>query len=426
MPRDRAAALLPPAFFACAVAFFTTALLLLPWIAGELGRHFYQPAVLAVTHMLTLGWVSMTILGVLYRYVPGLTKARLPYPRLAVAQWAVFVGGTLGLVVHMYIGQWPGTAGVAAVVLLAAVLLCANLWPLLWREPERGVATVGLLLATAFFVVAAALGTLLAVDKTWPVLGGGALTNLGAHVHLAAAGWVGATIAALSFRFLPAFLLPAVDLTRPARVQVVVLAAAVVALAAALLARSAFVAPAAVAVAGALVAHVVLVARLVASRRMPVDWTARHAVAGVVWLAATIGAGLGVLALGAYTAAGARLAAAYGAAGILGWMSNLIIGVSYRLFPGFVVAARTAGRRAPLPLAVLGVPGWTAPPTFCAYNGGLVLLVGGLAVGSPGALFAGSVVLALAGLVYGLATARTLAFVVRDPRARLPPLAVLP
>ena len=47
-------------------------------------------------------------MGVLYRYVPGLTKQPLPYPRLAIAQWVAFAGGTAGLVVHFWLGSWSG------------------------------------------------------------------------------------------------------------------------------------------------------------------------------------------------------------------------------------------------------------------------------------------------------------------------------
>ena len=66
-----------------------------------------------------------------------------------------------------------------------------------------------------------------------------------------------------------------------------------------------------------------------------------------------------------------RLAAAYGVAGIVGWMSNLIIGISYKLFPGFVAAARTQLGRRPVPLAVLGAPARLPSITFGAFNAGV-------------------------------------------------------
>ena len=80
---------------------------------------------------------------------------------------------------------------------------------------------------------------------------------------------------------------------------------------------------------------------------MPLDFTARHAVAGIAWLVLAIGCGVSLAVIGPQGVAGNRIAAAYGTMGLLGWVSNFIIGMSYQLFPGFVVHARTsAGWRA--------------------------------------------------------------------------------
>jgi hypothetical protein len=424
--RDPTAALLPPCFFAVAVVWFGAALLVAPFFLTELAAFFYQPHLLALTHALTLGWVSTTIQGVLYRYVPGLTKRPIPYPRLAVVQWATFVLGAVGLVAALWSHRWVPATGAAALLALSSAFLAANMWPMLLGSDQRGVAEVGLVLSTAFLVVAALLGTLLAADKTWPLLGGSVLTNLSAHAHVAAVGWVGTTIVALSFRFLPAFLMPTTDLTAIARRLVVTLAVAVVILAALLLGRSGIAWASAGALAALLVVYAGLVLRLVARRRMPMDWTAWHAVASAAWggFAAVAGAVLAVH--GAGDAIGAGLAAAYGVAGIVGWMSNLIVGVSYKLFPGFIAATRAHRGRAAVPMAQLGPPGSIPPYVFVLLNAAVVAVVVGLLVENDPALRAGGVLLAVAGPLYASAAGRTLLFALRDPRRAPPPLSVLP
>lgn len=424
--RDATAALLPPCFFAPAVLAFATALVAARILLGELQFFFYQPRILALTHTLTLGWVSLTIQGVLYRYVPGLTKQAVPHPRLAVVQWVTFVVGAAGLVAGFWAHHWQPTLAAAALLVVSSFLLCVEMWPMLLRAPRRGVAEVGLFLSTAFLVLAATLGTLLVVDKLRPFLHGSVLTNLGAHAHLAALGWVGITIAALSFRFLPAFLLPTVDLTATARRLVIALAAAVSVLTVALLARSDVAQGAAAALAALVVTYAVLVLRLVASRRMPMDWTAWHAVAGAGWVVFCGLCGVALASHGADDQVGARLAAAYGVAGIVGWMSNLIVGVSHKLFPGFVAAARAHRERAPAPLAVLGVPDWLPPIVFACLNGGTLLVVLTLLTAKPSFLAIGGDLLAAAGLVYACGAGRTLLFTLRDPRGQPNPLAVLP
>jgi hypothetical protein len=264
------------------------------------------------------------------------------------------------------------------------------------------------------------------LDKDLPFLGGSLLTNLSAHAHLAAVGWVGTTICALSFRFLPAFLLPEVDLTPAARRQVVLLAGGVTLLVALLLVRSALVPLAAAVVALAIVRYLALLARLVRARRMPIDWTARHALASALWLALTLGVGLVLAMHGAEDVFGVRLAAAYGVAGLLGWMSNILIGVSYKLFPGFVAATRAERGRPALPIADLGVPGGARPVVLVLFNGGVAVLVLGLLAGWVPLATAGAVGLTAAGALYGVTTARTLAFTVLEPRRPVSSWAVLP
>jgi hypothetical protein len=283
------------------------------------------------------------------------------------------------------------------------------------RAPRRGVAEVGIVGASAFLVAAALVGLLLALNKEHYFLRGGTFTNLGAHVHLAALGWVGVTISALSFRFLPAFLLPTRDLTVAARRQVLLLAAWVVLLVASLLAPSRIIWLAALGVAVALAVYLVLLARLVASHRLPIDWTARHAMASGVWLAIAIALGLALLGIRVDVTPGARLGAAYGVAGLLGWMTNLVIGISYKLFPGFVAAARSERGRMAVPIASLGVAQWAQAPIFMLMNAGLGSTVAGLAVGWVAMAVVGSVAVTAGGLAYVALTARTLAFALTDP-----------
>jgi hypothetical protein len=159
---------------------------------------------------------------------------------------------------------------------------------------------------------------------------------------------------------------------------------------------------------------------------MPLDWTARHALASLGWCLVAATAGVALAVVGTASEHVARLAAAYGTAGLLGWLSNLVIGVSYKLFPGFVAGARSERRRRPLPLAVLGVPQRVQPTVFVAFNLGTTMLAGGIVVDLPPLVVAGALAAAFAGVLYAASTARTLAFAVLDPRRPPDPLAVLP
>jgi hypothetical protein len=164
----------------------------------------------------------------------------------------------------------------------------------------------------------------------------------------------------------------------------------------------------------------------VTRRRMPMDWTAWHAVASAGWVAVAALAGTVLVVVGGNDVVGTRIAAAYGVAGIVGWMSNLIVGVSYKLFPGFVAAARTQLGRPAVPMAVLRVPAQLPPIVFAGLNVGVVAIVLGILVDVSPAVLLGGTLLAATGILYAIGTERTLLFTVREPRGEWGPLSVLP
>jgi cbb3-type cytochrome oxidase subunit 1 len=228
---------LPIHFFAVATAFFLLGVSAMPWITPDVIEFFYQPLPLALVHAFTLGWITATIMGVMYRYVPALTRTPLRFPRLAYAQLILFVIGAAGMVAHFAIGVWLGTWLAAIVMVVSVIMFAANMLPCLAPKAGGGVAETGMLIAVGFLVLAASVGLLLALDKTFGFLHGSVLTNLAGHAHLAALGWVTLTICAVSYRMIPAFVLPQVGLPRSAVWQLYGLAFGVAGLVATLFAE---------------------------------------------------------------------------------------------------------------------------------------------------------------------------------------------
>ena len=179
-------------------------------------------------------------MGVMTRYVPSLTKRNLPFPRLAQTQFVLFVIGAGGLVAHFFLGRWGNTALAAVTMTASIVLFAVNMTACLLPVWHRGATETGLLLSLGFLFLSAGFGLLLALDKTFGFLGGSLLGNLAAHVHLAALGWAGLTICAVSYRLVPASLLPASTISPLfARGQVYALAASIALLSLSLWAGSA-------------------------------------------------------------------------------------------------------------------------------------------------------------------------------------------
>jgi hypothetical protein len=81
--------MLPLAYLGAAAAAFVAAMAALPWLAPELGGHYYHPRVLALTHAITLGWITMSILGASYQLIPIVLQRPLWSERLARWQLGV-------------------------------------------------------------------------------------------------------------------------------------------------------------------------------------------------------------------------------------------------------------------------------------------------------------------------------------------------
>ncbi len=418
---------LPIHFFAVAVSFFGLGVAAAPWVVGDLIDYFYQPLVLALTHTITLGWITAAMMGVMYRYVPALTKRPLRFPRLALLQLWLFVVGVMAMVAHFVIGYWIATWLATAVVVLSVALFALNILLCLAPASGRRVAETGMLLSILYLVVAAVLGLLLALDKTFGFLHGSVITNLAAHAHLAALGWVSLTICAVSYRMVPAFLLPEVELPRAAIWQLYGLAAAVAGLGIALLGGLGGAAIWSMAILLALLAYVAVLGSLVRNRRMPIDWTMRHALAGVVSLVLAAGLGLSLILIDAGSAVGNRVAGTYGVVGLLGWVTNFIIGMSYKLFPGFIAGLRVTAGWPRLSITELSLPRYR-PFVFFSLNVGVLLLAIGLIAAQVTLARFGTIIIAMGGLLYVSVMAWSLSYAYRPsvPRTASDPLRILP
>ncbi len=270
----------------------------------------------------------------------------------------------------------------------------------------RGVTLASLLVSLPVLGLVMGLGE--AYGYTW----GDLRRMLGAHVVFAAIGWVTLTICAASYRFIPAFLLPTVKLPSAARWQIGGLALSVAGLGLTSLFDVVGVAFWAAAVALSLIAYLLVLQRLIRSRRMKINWGIRHAQIGAVWLVVAIVLGTAVAWKGGWSEDGARLAGTLAAAGLLGWMINFIIGMSYQLFPGFVSRVRSALGWPAVTIAELSVPRMH-PFIFVLYNCGAGLVVIAFLVVSPPLALWGSLLLAGGTSLYASATVWGLSFAYR-------------
>lgn len=346
MDGDKRLALLPPRalpliYFSYArIAFLAAALAVALDPIGAAG-FFYHARMLAIVHMVTIGWLSCSILASIYIVGPFALRIALP-ARTAdyIACGAAGVALT-GVVVSFWrnvpwaVGWW-GSLFIPVILFVGGRVVGA-----LRHAPVQPAITLHITLAFANLVLAAAFGVAIAFDKTFHFLPGALLSNVFAHAHVAAIGWVGMMSVGVGYRLFPMVLPAAMPQGRSLFASAVLLEAGTLLLGAGLMARAPLVTTTGAFLVTAGFGAFLLQVRGMLRRPRPApaarpspDYGVLQSLASLVCLAIAVALGL-YLAIAPMSQTTLRVALAYGVFGLVGFFGQLVAGMEYRLLPYF-------------------------------------------------------------------------------------------
>ena len=305
---------------------------------GAVAGFFYHSWMVAIVHLVTLGWITFSILGAAFIVGPLALRMDMRARRGDYAAYALALIGLIGMVGHFWIQEYGGmawSAGAAAVAVFHATARIAG--RVRHAHLQRPV-KLHIALACANFWLAASMGTLVAYDKVAHVLPGFVLSNVFAHAHLAAVGWATMMVVGVGYRLLPMTFPSRVPTGRSMYASTILLEAGVLGLFFTLLVRSRWsLIFGACIVAGLIVfvAHVVWMLRH--RRKKPasaprVDFGVLHTAGAAVWLVAAMVAGIALLVANPSPQA-LHVAAAYGVFGLIGFLGQMVVAMEVRLVP---------------------------------------------------------------------------------------------
>ncbi|CBE68746.1 MAG: hypothetical protein F9K13_10110 [Candidatus Methylomirabilis oxygeniifera] len=400
----------PLRYFVTAQAAFVAALLWAPWQVDNLLDFYYQGNGLALTHLLTLGWITMTVMGASFQLVPVALETTLWSERLAGWQYWIMVLGVTLMVSHFWIGHHHGVAIGAGLVLIAITLFLINMGRTLWQLPRWDIIGRHVAAALVYLASTVVMGNLMALDKMFDFLGGQILRTIHAHAHLAGIGWVTMMIFGASYKLIPMFSLSELRNERPAYWEFWLLQAGLAGLYVMLLLHSSWAALFALLIAAAVGLFLRTMRDVLRTRRRPrLDWGLQHSVSAMVML-------ILLTILGLWLSTGwvssdefaARLAFGYGVLALLGWISVTIIGMMYKIIPFLVWHHRYSdlvGLR-PVPAATQLLGESMPRIEYWLLHAGIAMTVAGVIFASGLLLQVGTLVLALAGLTFAVAVCR--------------------
>src|SRR5262245_39657338 len=372
---------------------FVGAAVQLPWLATELAGHYYHPRVLALTHTVTLGWISLAILGASYQLIPIVLKGSLWSERIPWWQLPALVVGIAGMLAHFFIAEWSGLLWAAMLVAVAVGAHVVNLALTLRAMDARSLLARFVIVALAGISLTMLAGLALAVHHLHPFLPGDFYARLGAHVHLAVLGWVLPMILGVAAQTYPMFLLGSGHDVRLERIQFWGVVAGVPALVVGLMLSPVVAIVGAAAVTATVAAHLSSLVRMLRRRKAPrLEWPVRFLLTAATLLVPATLVGL-ALVLG--LVGGPRWALAYGVLVLGGWVSLTIVGMMLKIVPfltWYGAYGHLAGRATVPSLAQLEWPAAEAI-ALIGLAGGTIVLTAGVATGfAPVIRFAGMAV----------------------------------
>jgi hypothetical protein len=324
--------------------------LLLPFVAPQALLAPDFPQVLALVHIATLGWLTMTIMGASLQLAPVILVSPLRAARFSRAHYPIFVAGVALLITGFWTARTPLLILGGSLVVLAVAHYAVIMGATLAGATTRPLSARYLAAAVAYLCVVVSLGLTAALNFQYGFFGAGADRLLLAHITVGVVGWLTCTLMGVSYTLVRMFALVHTHTDALGRRIFILLNGGIIGLAVGF----GFSWRPLQALAGlCLVAAVWLFAydyvrMLRARKRKPLDVTQRHAVVAVGYLAVAtpVGVVAGLLGAGQPTLAALALAV------LVGWLGQSMIGYLYKIVPFLIWQSRygpVVGRQ-PVPL----------------------------------------------------------------------------
>jgi len=195
-----------PHFIFSALAFLMLSILIF-FAASELTGYFYNPKILALTHLAALGWTTMIIFGALYQLIPVIFETALHSEKIARINFWIFA---IAIIIFTY-SFWTGNFG--DLLLSGAILLNLSVLTFAYNVLKSIKASVKknesarFVNTSIYWLIATALvGLLLVLNYKYAFLSQDNFNLLKMHAHFGIIGWLLFLVMGVASILLPMFL----------------------------------------------------------------------------------------------------------------------------------------------------------------------------------------------------------------------------
>lgn len=203
---DQAPSISVPLSFIMAAPLFAIAAASILLLSGpEIFQNRWQASTLAITHLITLGFISMTMMGALFQLLPVLAGAQIPSPKITSrAIFSLYTLGVICLVAGFFLSHQLLSRAALLLLALGFLVFLLMVSYVLYKTDVSSGSVKGMRYAISSLWIAICLGLILLTGHAWDSFA--LLRHLtGLHIAWAAIGWMTILIISIAYQVIPMF-----------------------------------------------------------------------------------------------------------------------------------------------------------------------------------------------------------------------------
>lgn len=392
-------------FYIYAAISFLAATLLLVFSTPAFSQHYFHPHTLAITHIMALGWGTMIVLGASHQLVPVLIERKLYSDTLAFLSFLLAATGIPLLIYSFYVFNigWPARWG--GILVNAAILVyLVNLALSMSKAKQENVQSVFVFTAACWLLVTTILGLLLVYNFSYLFLPKDSLHYLPLHAHLGIVGWFLLLIIGVGSRLIPMFMISKYENTKLLWWIYVCINAGLVSFVFVFIyyRPSLLLLPLLLVLAGMILFAIFIVRSYQQRIRRKIDKPMKLTLLSVLMIALPLTVLMAILFYSWASGTNARLVLGYGFTIFFGWLTAIILGMTFKTLPFIawnkVYQHRSVQGKTPDPKDLFNAKIFAVMAVI--YLTGFLLFLGGMLFSNELALKSAAILLLGAAVLY--------------------------
>ena len=200
--------------FAYAALMFLVSSIIMLLAASKLTLPYHlNPEMLALTHSMVLGFITMIIFGSLYQLIPVVMEVKLFSEMLARITFYLFGTGVIILVVSFWEAtfdnsqNWLWFEVSGTLILVAVILFAINTLKSAARSERMDMGNIFIITAIIYLLLTVSIAIILIINFARPFIPVSTIDLLKMHINLGITGWFLFLVIGVSSKLMPMFLI---------------------------------------------------------------------------------------------------------------------------------------------------------------------------------------------------------------------------